>query len=339
MHDLSRYQRQVIFRDMGEERQRKLLNARVVIVGMGATGSTIANWLVRAGVGTLRVIDRDFVELHNLHRQGLYDEEDVREGLPKAVAAARKLRRANSDVTVEEVVADLNPDNALDLLAGADLIMDGTDNFFTRYLVNDVSLKLNIPWIYTGVIASYGMSATFLPHQGACYRCIFAELPPPGAGETCDTAGVLGPVVGVVASFSAGEAMKLLAGMGFLNRGVVYFDLIDNTWDRFEVQQRPDCPACGLGRYDFLEAEVGTWATSLCGRNAVQIVVSGQHRLDLEALARRLHGVRDLSVNRYLLRFTVNGYEISVFPDARAIIKGTADPDVAKSLYARFVGT
>ncbi len=339
--DLSRYQRQMIFRDMGKEGQLRLLNARVAVVGVGATGSTIANWLVRAGVGYIRLIDRDFVELHNLHRQAIYDEDDVRSGLPKAVAAARRLQRVNSEITIEPVVADFNPDNALELTEDVDLIMDGSDNFFTRYLINDVSLAKNIPWIYTGAIAAYGASATFIPHQGACYRCIFDTMPAPGTGETCETVGVIGPVVGVIASFSAGEAIKLLAGIGKLNRGLVYFDLMENTWDQFQVQQRPDCPACVQGNYEFLHAQVGSWATSLCGRNAVQVMVSGRHQLDLKALAEKLRtspDVRDIRVNEYLLRFSVNGYEISLFPDARAIIKGTEDVETAKSLYARFVG-
>ncbi len=339
--DLSRYQRQMIFREMGEAGQRKLLAARVAVVGVGATGSTIANWLVRAGIGYIRLIDRDFVERHNLHRQAIYDEEDVRSGLPKAVAAARKLRRVNSEITIEPVVADFNPDNALELTADVDLIMDGSDNFFTRYLINDVSLAKHIPWIYTGALAAYGSSATFLPHKGACYRCIFDTMPAPGTGETCETVGVIGPVVGVIASFSAGEALKLLAEMGKLNRGLVYFDLMENTWDQFQVQRRPDCPACVQGHYEFLQAEVGSWATSLCGRNAVQVMVSGHHRLDLKTLGEKLRtnpDVRDIQVNEYLLRFGVDGYEISLFPDARAIIKGTGDVEVAKSLYARFVG-
>ena len=339
--DLSRYQRQMIFRDMGKEGQLRLLNARVAVVGVGATGSTIANWLVRAGVGYIRLIDRDFVELHNLHRQAIYDEDDVRSGLPKAVAAARRLQRVNSEITIEPVVADFNPDNALELTEDVDLIMDGSDNFFTRYLINDVSLAKNIPWIYTGAIAAYGSSATFIPHQGACYRCIFDTMPAPGTGETCETVGVIGPVVGVIASFSAGEAIKLLAGIGKLNRGLVYFDLMENTWDQFQVQQRLDCPACVQGNYEFLHAQVGSWATSLCGRNAVQVMVSGRHQLDLKALAEKLRtspDVRDIRVNEYLLRFSVNGYEISLFPDARAIIKGTEDVETAKSLYARFVG-
>ncbi len=333
-----RYQRQIIFHALGEAGQERLQAARVAVVGVGATGSTIANWLARAGVGYLRLIDRDFVELHNLQRQALYTEADVEEGLPKAIAAANALRRVNREITIEPVVADVNPENALDLLADVDLIMDGTDNFFTRYLINDVSLKEHIPWIYSGAIGAYGSSATFVPHEGPCYRCIFAEVPPPGTGDTCDTVGVLGPAVGVIASYAAGEALKLLARMGQRNPGLVYFDLLTNTWEIFHAEKRPNCPACGLGRYEFLEAEQGTWATSLCGREAVQIVVAGRHHLDLEKLAQRLQNAEDVRLTPYLLRFRVNGYEISVFPDARAIIKGTTDPDVAKSLYARYVG-
>lgn len=335
---LARYQRQIIFRELGRQGQERLLASRVAVVGVGATGSTIANWLARAGVGYLRLIDRDFVEWHNLHRQALYTEDDVRAGLPKAVAAANALQRVNSEIQIEPVVADVNPENALELLGDVDLIMDGSDNFFTRYLLNDVSLKLHIPWIYTGAIASYGSSATFVPYEGPCYRCIFSEVPPPGAGETCDTVGVLGPAVGVIASYSAGEALKLLAGMGQRNPGLVYFDLLANTWEVFRAERRPDCPACALGRFEFLEAERGTWTTALCGRDAIQVVVPGRHQLDLERLAQRLQGVQDVQVNPYLVRFRVDGYEISVFRDARAIIKGTTDPDVAKSLYARFVG-
>lgn len=341
MSDLSRYQRQIIFSELGVEGQRKLLAARVAVVGVGATGSTIANWLARAGVGYIRLIDRDFVEYHNLHRQALYDEEDVRSGLPKAVAAARKLQRVNSEITVEPVVADFNPDNALELTEDIDLIMDGSDNFFTRYLINDVSLYKNIPWVYTGAIAAYGSSATFIPHKGPCFRCIFETVPAPGTGETCETLGVLGPVVGVIASFSAGEGMKVLTGMGVLNRGLVYFDMMANTWDVVEVEARPECPACGQGKYEFLHAEAGTWATRLCGSNSVQILTRGRHRIDLYALAEKLRSnadVRDVRVNEYMLRFQVDGYEITVFPDARALIRGTGDVDLAKSLYARFVG-
>ncbi|NPA91454.1 MAG: thiazole biosynthesis adenylyltransferase ThiF [Chloroflexi bacterium] len=339
--DLRRYQRQIIFRELGEEGQRKLLASRVAVVGVGATGSTIANWLVRAGVGYVRLIDRDFVELHNLHRQSIYDEDDVREGLPKAVAAARKLARVNSDVQVEPVVADFNPDNALELVEGVDLIMDGSDNFFTRYLINDVSLYKNIPWVYTGALAAYGSSATFIPHDGACFRCIFDTMPAPGQGDTCETVGVLGPVVGVIASFSAGEGMKVLTGMGKLNRGLIYFDLLANSWDAFQVERRPDCPACGQGKYEFLHADVGTWITRLCGRDTVQILVRTEKPIDLKALAERLRNhpdVQDLTLNEYLLRFRVDGREITLFPDARAIIKGGRDEEEAKSLYARFVG-
>lgn len=335
---LSRYHRQIIFREMGRERQEKLLAARVAVVGVGATGSTIANWLVRAGVGYVRLIDRDFVELHNLHRQAIYDEVDVRQGLPKAVAAARHLQRVNSDISVEPVVADFNPTNAEELLSDVDLIMDGSDNFFTRYLINDVSLKLNIPWIYTGAIAAYGSSATFVPHEGPCFRCIFPEMPE--HADTCDTVGVLGPVVGVIASYSAGEAVKLLTGMGVRNPGLVYFDLLANSWDVLAVEKRPDCPACGLGRYDFLHAEGGTWATALCGSDSVQVVPRDRTRVDLNALARRLRSlveVEDVRVTPYLLRFRVGEQEISVFDDGRAIIKGTEDIQKAQALYARYV--
>lgn len=338
--NLARYLRQTIFPGIGLEGQHKLLAARVVVIGCGATGTVIANHLARAGVGHLTVIDRDFVELNNLQRQLLFDEQDLAENLPKAVAAERKLRAINSDIEVQGIVSDVNAENIEALIAGATLVLDGTDNFETRYVLNDACVKHNLPWIYTGAVATYGMSQTIIPGQTACLRCLFEEVPPPGATATCDTAGVVGPLVSAIASFSATEAIKLIVGQGELNRGIVHFDVWYNTFEQFGGGgPRPNCPACGQRNFEFLNQEKGGQIVNLCGRNAVQIRRSGAGRLNLAELAPRLAAVSHLTANNdYLLRFNVDNYEITLFADARAIIKGTEDESVARGLYAKYIG-
>ena len=336
----------MIFYGLGEAGQRKLLNSAVVIIGCGATGTVLANHLARAGVGRLRLVDRDFVELNNLHRQMLYDESDLAAGLPKAIAAERHLRAVNSEIEIEGVVADFNPGNALDLLKDADLALDGTDNFEARYLLNDACLKLGLPWVYTGVVASYGMTATLVPDGAAdrigreatgCLQCLLGPNPATG-GPTCDTAGVLGPIVGLLGSISAGEAIKLLTGGGEINRGLLNVDLWDNSFETFALAGRdPNCPACGRGDYRFLDAEQGSRSAVLCGRNAVQVNNPSAH-IDLPAIARRLEALGEVKQNPYLVRAWIDAYEISLFPDGRAIIKGTEDPDLARSVYARYIG-
>ncbi|MDW8317836.1 MAG: ThiF family adenylyltransferase [Anaerolineae bacterium] len=339
--DLSRYARQIIFPGLGEAGQRRLLASTVVVVGCGATGSIIANHLARAGVGRLRIVDRDFIELNNLQRQVLFDEEDIAQGLPKAEAARRKLSRINSQITVEGIVADVTADNILSLLEGADLAMDGADNFETRFLLNDACVKLGLPWVYTGVIASYGMTMTIRPGETPCLRCLLGDLPAPGTVPTCDIAGVLGPAVAVMASMAAGEALKLLAGFGQLNTGALLnYDLLDHSLERFEVLRRPDCPACGRREFEFLHAQAGSRTVTLCGRNAVQISAAGRPAVDLARLAEQLRtaGETVLVVNPYLLRAALNGLEVTVFPDGRAIVKGTEDEATARTLYAKYVG-
>lgn len=334
---LDRYKRQVIFPGVGPAGQARLATASVLVAGCGATGSMIATLLARMGAGRLRLVDRDYVELHNLQRQVLFDEADVQSGLPKAVAAADKLRRINSDIQVEAVVADIRPDNVLELMQGVQLVMDGTDNFDTRYLLNDACLKLSIPWIYTGVIASHGATMDILP-GGPCLRCLYPKTPPPGSLPTCDTAGILGSTVATIGGVAATEAIKLLVGQGSLNLGLLYIDVWINSWDQFEITRRPDCPACALGNYEFLQAQVGAYTTALCGRNAVQVSVPGAPDLNLDRLAERLGAAGQVQHNPYLVRLTVADYEITIFSDARAIIKGTEDETVARSLYARYVG-
>ncbi len=339
--NLSRYSRQILFPPIGEAGQRRLLEAHVTLIGVGATGSILADRLVRAGIGHLRLVDRDFVELNNLQRQLIYDEDDVAAVLPKAVAIARKLRRINSTIAIEEIVADVNPTNILSLIADADIVVEGTDNFATRYLINDACVKLGKPWIYTGVVASYGMTMTIRPGVTPCLRCVMGELPAPGAAPTCDTAGIIGPIVSLMGSITVAEALKLLLGRGTLNDGMIHVDLWENTFEKFTLGgPRPDCPTCGRREFAFLNAEAGTRLTALCGRDAVQVSVAAQSAINLAALADRLTAaqVGQVQVNSYLLRARIEGFDFTVFPDGRAIIKGTNDEAVAATLYARYVG-
>jgi len=338
---LARYARQVILPGIGEAGQLALLQARVTIIGVGATGSVLANHLARAGVGFLRLIDRDFIELNNLQRQLLFDEEDIAALLPKAVAAARKLRRINSSITIEDIVAEVTPANIADFVSDADLVMDGTDNFATRYLINDACVKLAKPWVYCGVIAAYGMTMTIQPHRSPCLRCVMGDMPAPGTVPTCDVAGVVGPIVTLMGSIAATEAIKLIVGRGALNTGMIYADLWEGSFDRFDLgSPRPDCPTCGRAEYLFLSAEAGARTTSLCGRDAVQVSVIGAQPLDLGALANRLQagGIENIQRNPYLLRADIEDYELTIFGDGRAIIKGTCDEARASTLYARYIG-
>ncbi|MCD6289866.1 MAG: ThiF family adenylyltransferase, partial [Anaerolineae bacterium] len=290
-------------------------------------------------VGYLRLVDRDVVELNNLHRQPLFDEEDVAQSLPKAIAAARRLRQVNSEIAIEGIVADVRPSNVLALIRDVDLVMDGTDNMETRYVLNDACVQMGKPWIYTGVVASHGVTMTIIPHKTACLRCVMPNPPSPGSLATCDTTGVLGPVVAVVASIAAGEALKWLARMGQVNRDMLYFDLMDNRLERFETGgPRPDCPTCGRGDYAFLNAGVGMRSVTLCGNDAVQVSAADGSTLDLARLARSLEKVGQVRVTPYVLRAKLEGYEFTIFPDGRALIKGTGDPAVARALYARYIG-
>ncbi|MFQ6016223.1 MAG: ThiF family adenylyltransferase [Anaerolineae bacterium] len=335
-----RYVRQMIYPGIGQEGQEKLLSSAVAIIGCGATGSVMANNLTRAGVKRIKIADRDYIELNNLQRQILFDEQDIERGLPKAVAAAEKLRAINSDVEIEALVTDVNAGNVEGIIEDVDLVLDGTDNFETRYLINDACVKLAIPWIYCGVIASYGMTMNILPGQTPCLRCLFTEAPAPGTLPTCDTAGVLNSVVGAVASIASAEAFKLLLKRGRLNSGLIYVDLWENSFEVFDIQRREEgCLVCGQGRYEYLTAAVGTRTTAICGRDAVQVTLGTGQKLSFPELAAKLEGVGEVSYNQFMLRFKIDGYELTVFPDARAIIKGTVDEGVAKSLYAKYVGT
>lgn len=339
----NRYDRQTRFAPLGEEGQRKLAAGRALVCGCGALGSVIAGTLVRAGVGCVRIVDRDFVELNNLQRQFLYDEQDVVDALPKAIAAAEKLRRINSAVTVEPVVADVTHENIDRLAADVDVIVDGTDNFATRFLVNDYAVKHGKPWIYGGAIGAEGQSMTILPGETACLACLLPEAPPPGTTPTCDTAGILGPIVGVIASIEAAEALKILSGhRETVSRSLTVVELWDNRIRRVDLgrlRERSDCRVCRHGEYAWLRGERGGDTAVLCGRNAVQLAPPQPISLSLEQLAARLAGVGPIVQNPFLLRLSVDGYQLTVFPDGRTIVSGTDDVAVARTLQAKYVGS
>jgi adenylyltransferase/sulfurtransferase len=342
--NLERYSRQMRFHGIGEAGQKKLLASRITLCGCGALGTVLANSLVRAGIGFIRIIDRDFIETHNLQRQVLFDEDDVAANLPKAEAAARKLRRINSEITIEPIVTDIDHTNILDFVNDVGLVLDGTDNFEVRYLVNDAAIKLNKPWVYGGAIGSIGQTMTILPGQTPCLRCVVETSPPPGMAATCETAGVLASTINVIASLQAAEAMKILTcNLDQVNRDLVYVDVWDNEFRRFKISKLKDkveCPCCKQRNFEWLDGKMGAHTTSLCGRNAVQVAQRSANTLNFPSLAENLNGVVEgaVSFNKFMLRFTADGHEFSVFPDGRAIIKGTNDIDRAKTLYAKYIG-
>jgi molybdopterin/thiamine biosynthesis adenylyltransferase len=332
-----RYSRQVLFKGIGAEGQPKLASSRVVIVGCGATGSALASLLARSGVGTLRIIDRDYVEPSNLQRQTLFDENDARESVPKAIAAARQIALFNSQIVVEPRVADLTPANVDSLLGGVDLILDGTDNFETRYLINDYALKNSVAWIYAAAVGSYAVTMNILPGETACLACIFPESPR-GTVETCETAGILNSAVNLVASIAAAEALKFLVGArSKMRRTLVSWDVWSNEHAELAVvHPRTGCRACS-GDFVHLAGE-GRPHITLCGRNSVQIH-ERQRPVDFAELSGRLQPLGNVRHNEFVLKFWREPYEMTLFPDGRAIIKGTTDTAIARSLYARYVGS
>ncbi|HXQ25045.1 MAG TPA: TOMM precursor leader peptide-binding protein [Candidatus Acidoferrales bacterium] len=340
-----KYSRQILFAGIGEAGQEKLLGASAVLVGCGALGTVVASLLVRAGLGRLRVIDRDFVESSNLQRQTLFDESDARDALPKAVAAERHLRAINSGVEVEGIVADITPKNAGELLSGFPVILDGTDNFETRLLVNDAAISMGVPWIYAAAVGSYGVTMTIRPGETACLACLVeggedsaAIAATIGNEATCDTSGVLNAAAGVIAAIEAAEATKLLAGRPeALNGRLISCDVWTGKFQSIRVARNPGCRACARREFAFLAGDAQPHIT-MCGRDSVQIHERSR-RLDLGELGRRLApAAAEVRNNDFLLRFRVPPYELTVFADGRAIVKGTKDPAVARSLYARYIG-
>jgi len=330
-----RYSRQILFAGIGEEGQRRLRDSTAAVVGCGALGSFQAGALARAGIGRLILVDRDFVEWSNLQRQWLYEEADARDALPKAVAAARAVARINSEVATEPRVADLTPESVEELLEGASIVLDGTDNFETRFLLNDYCVDRNLPWVYGGAVGSYGVAMPVLPGRSACFECVFPE-PPSGPQPTCETAGVLNTITAMVASWQVSLALQVLCGKA-PELKITTFDAWQGSVRQVEMPPRdPQCPACGLRACRFLHGAARV-PVSLCGRNAVQIH-DRKRPLDLDELARRLSPLGEVRSNGFALRFVIPPHEMTIFPDGRAIIKGTQDPGLARSLYSRFVG-
>lgn len=343
-NELSRYRKQTLFAEIGEDGQRTLMNSRVLLCGCGALGSIIAEQLTRAGVGFLRIVDRDFVELSNLQRQQLFDENDVATQQPKAVAAESRLQEINSEVRREAVVADITHENIRELCEGIDVILDGTDNFETRYLINDASLELGIPWVNGGCVGSHGQVMPVIPNETACLRCLMPEPPDHGSMETCDTAGVIGPAVSLVSSLQVIAAIQILIRSEHLQRNKLQVvDLWRGDFRTIHLEglrASSNCPACIQGERLWLDGRTGSQTSVLCGRNAVQISPQSRGQLSLGDMAKKLAEVGDIQQNPYLLRVTLSGSDLNItlFPDGRAIIQGTDDATVARNMYAKYVG-
>lgn len=335
-----RYSRQILFSPIGKAGQEKLFNSRLVIIGCGALGAAHAETMARSGIGFLRLVDRDFVEYSNLQRQTLYRESDAAERLPKVIAAQKRLFEINSEIEIEAVVADVNFSNIENLIRDCDLILDGTDNFQIRYLINDACIKLRKTWIYGAAVSGYGATMTIRPEITPCLRCIFEEMPNAGSAPTCDTAGVIAPIISTISAIQTTEAIKILTGnLDTLHNSLMQVDIWENAWRKIKPgEPDPDCAACGKRNFEFLETLTQEFTAVLCGRDAVQIAPAKPADLDLKRLAEKLKNIGEVKQNEYLLRLSLGEHELTVFRDARAIIRGTDDVATARSLYARFIG-
>lgn len=340
--NLQRYRRQMRFAPLGDEGQRQLLAARALVCGCGALGSVIADQLVRAGVGFVRIVDRDFLERDNLHRQILFDERDVAEELPKAVAAGRRLAQINSEVTIDPVVADVSATNIARLAGDVDVIVDGTDNFETRYLLNDFAVANNVPWVFGGCVGAEGQTMAILPGEAACLSCLLPEPPPAELQPTCETAGVIGPIVATIAAMQSAEALKILSGhRDAVSRRLAVVDLWNNQLRTVGIARQtgdPPCRTCVERDFPWLDGRRGSAAIALCGRNAVQLAPTGGEPTSLARLAAKLQSVGKVSANPFLLRLEVDQYRITVFADGRTIVGGTDDVAEARVVHARYVG-
>lgn len=337
---IDRYKKQIILPDFGEIGQEKLLNSKVAIVGIGALGTVAANNLARVGVGTIKLIDRDYVELSNLQRQMLFDEEDIELGYPKAIAAANKLKKVNSNINILPFVEDLNRENIEGLIKDVDIVIDGTDNFETRFLINEACVKHHIPWVYAGVVGTNGMTMMIIPRETPCFRCMMEEIPPPGSMPTCDTAGILGTVSNLVASLESTEVIKYLMGAkDKLIKKLIYIDAWEGSLKTIDIQKTDDnCPVCDQKVFEFLDSDKRPNIVSLCGQNAVQINRQDKTSVDLKQMAESLKKIGEVKFNDYMLKLILDDYEFSVFPDGRTIIKGTTDEFKARSLLAKYIG-
>ena len=341
-YDIERYSRQVLFKDIGIEGQRKLSEKYAVIAGCGALGSVIASSLARGGIGRLKIIDRDFVEKSNLQRQMLFDEDDIRNDLPKAVAAQKKLEKINSNIVIEAVVSDINCSNVEELTKGADIVLDGLDNFETRFLLNDCCVKHKIPWIYGACVGSTGLTMNIVPCMTVCLRCIFDAVPPSGTSPTCDTNGIIAPIANIIASIQVTEAFKILTGnLDAINKMLIRIDVWKGKYDKINAESAKNasnCPVCTNANFEFLAGNAGSLTTTLCGRNTVQIRFSNTKNVNFEDIANRLDEVGDVRYNDFMLKFKIDGYEITIFKDNRVLVFGTKDSVMAKNLYAKYIG-
>ena len=337
-----RYIRQSLFAGIGEDGQQRISQGRVLVAGCGALGSVIANTLARAGVGFLRIVDRDYLELNNLQRQVLYDEEDVKSGLPKAIAAANKLRRINSEIEIDPIVSDINYTNIESICKDVDVILDGTDNFEIRFLLNDASICFGIPWVYGGCIGADGQTMTIIPGKSPCLACLMSDgPPPPGTTATCDSAGILAPIINIIASLEATEAIKILSGnIDQVNQSLSVFEIWNNRSRHLNLGSLTDnanCPVCDQNSFEWLQGQRGSQSAVLCGRNSVQLSFPGES-VDLDRLENELGKLGQVDRNPFLLKANIDEYQITLFPDARAIITGTEDIGVAKTVYAKYIG-
>ena len=342
--ELQRYSRQIRFPPFGIEGQQRLRNSSALVIGCGALGSIICNTLTRSGVGRLRIVDRDFLEVSNLQRQVLFDEDDVKNNLPKSIAAAKKLSRINSEVEVEPVVADATAVNIESFSSGMDIILDGTDNFEIRFLVNDVSVKHSMPWVYGGCLGADGQTMTILPGETACLNCLMLEgPPPPGTSATCDSFGILAPIINLIASIQANEAIKIMSGnRDSISRKLTIVSLWENQFRQMDLSQlrdNVDCPTCKQHKFEWLSGDRGSQSAVLCGRNAVQLSFPQREAISLEQLESRLKSLGAVERNRFLLKFSVGDYSITAFPDGRTIVSGTDDIAIARKVHAQYLGS
>lgn len=334
---LNRYSRQTLLEEIGAKGQEHIGESKAVVIGLGALGGVSANNLARAGVGILKLIDRDFVELDNIHRQILFDENDI--DLPKSVAAEAKLKVINSDIEIESMINDVNFSNIEHMLEGADVVVDGTDNMETRFLINDACVKNNIPWVYGGAIGTVGMTMNIIPGKTACFRCFIQNIPKVGVLPTCDTEGVLNAIPMVIGSIQSVETLKILLGKNNLNENLIVYDIWQHDFHSMNIPRNPDCKCCASHTYEFLDISKRTIVTSICGTNTVQITPIEKGALNFDDLESKLSQLGEVVQASHTLKFKTSDYTITIFRDGRALIKGTQDEKLGKSLYAKFIGT
>ena len=335
MKKYERYSRQIVLDKIKESGQEKLAKSKVVIIGCGALGTTIANNLARSGIGHIKLVDRDILELNNLHRQALFDEDDI--GLPKASTAVKKLKKINSEIKIESVDDDVNHENIESIIKNMDVVLDGTDNMLIRFLISDACTKHNIPWVYGGAIQTYGMSMTIIPGKTPCLRCVINDIPEAGLLPTCATVGVLNTIPGIIGCIESTEALKILLNKD-VNKGLLSYDVWNHDFNIIKVKKKKDCECCGKHNFEFLNAKKRETMISLCGSGAIQVIPVKTTKISFEELAKKLEKLGDVYVHDVVLRFKIPGYELNIFKNGRAIVLGTNDKNIAKSLYSKYIG-